>query len=84
MLRAKFEMGLFEAPYAYGNWSEYTVDSPVTKQVSHDIEVESIVLLKNENDILPIKAGSSIALIGPQAGQPTVRVRGSSSPLVES
>ena len=39
------------------------------------MDLESVVLLKNEGAILPIKNGSRVALIGPQAGQTTVSAR---------
>lgn len=36
------------------------------------MDLESIVLLENRNNTLPIKKGSRVALIGPQAGQSNV------------
>ncbi|KAG4053700.1 hypothetical protein PC123_g11155 [Phytophthora cactorum] len=40
-------------------------------KISYDIAVKSGILLKNDNDTLPIKAGSSIAVIGPNGVQYT-------------
>ena len=68
ILRKKIEMGLFENPFRYSdlqrearNWN-----NPEHRQVAVDIARKSIVLLKNEKNILPLsnKAGT-IALIGP-------------------
>jgi beta-glucosidase len=67
ILTVKFEMGLFENPYKYCN--EAREKATVGKQEFHDGVLEmakkSIVLLKNQNDLLPLKrSGQKIALIG--------------------
>ncbi|SDR80255.1 beta-glucosidase [Gillisia sp. Hel1_33_143] len=69
VLRVKFMMGLFEDPYRYS-------DPKVAKNISYkeheavarDAAKKSIVLLKNESSLLPIKSSvRSIAVIGPLA-----------------
>src|SRR6185503_15785769 len=69
VLRVKFMVGLFDRPYVTD--AEATlriVNSPEHQQVALRAALESIVLLKNENNILPLsKALKSIAIIGPNA-----------------
>ncbi len=67
ILRVKFEMGLFENPYKYCN--EAREKATVGKKEFHDgvldMAKKSIVLLKNDNELLPLKkSGQKIALIG--------------------
>jgi len=68
ILRKKIEMGLFENPFRYSDLQreERNWNNPEHRQVAVDIARKSIVLLKNEKNILPLsnKAGT-IALIGP-------------------
>ncbi|MBO3115166.1 beta-glucosidase BglX [Winogradskyella sp. DF17] len=70
ILRLKFELGLFDNPYKYCN------EAVETEKLGHkthhtaalDMAKKSIVLLKNETNILPLKkTGQRIALIGPLA-----------------
>lgn len=74
ILRTKFEMGLFENPYKYCN--EEVERNTVGKKEFHDgvldMAKKSIVLLKNENNLLPLKkSGQKIALIGALANDKT-------------
>ena len=67
ILRVKFEMGLFEDPYKYCD--EAREKATLGKQEFHDgvldVAKKSIVLLKNQNDLLPLKkSGQKIAIIG--------------------
>ena len=69
ILEAKYKLGLFEDPYRYCDVSRpardvYTMSS---RNEARAIAAQSFVLLKNEGNILPIKRGSKIALIGPMA-----------------
>lgn len=74
ILRLKFEMGLFEDPYKYCNEKR---EKEVIGSISHhdgvlDMAKKSIVLLKNDNDLLPLKkSGQKIALIGALASDKT-------------
>ncbi len=69
ILRVKFKLGLFEDPYRYMN-SELSAQIPFEehRKTARDIAKKSIVLLKNENNLLPIKSSvKKIAVIGPLA-----------------
>ncbi len=65
VLRVKFALGLFEHPYAQGPEVIHAVPEhrPLAKRAAE----ESFVLLKNENNLLPLQPDAKIALIGPLA-----------------
>ncbi|SDS30321.1 beta-glucosidase [Gramella sp. MAR_2010_147] len=69
ILRVKFKMGLFEDPYRYMNPDlKKNVQYQDHLSTARDIAKKSIVLLKNENELLPIKNSvKKIAVIGPLA-----------------
>ena len=74
ILKVKFELGLFENPYKYCN--EVNEKATVGKKEFQDGVLEmakkSIVLLKNKNDLLPLKkSGLKIAVIGALANDKT-------------
>ena len=67
ILRVKFELGLFDDPYQYCNEAreKSEIGSKANNDAVLDIAKKSIVLLKNEKNILPLKKiGQKIALIG--------------------
>ncbi len=67
ILRVKFELGLFDDPYKYCNEEneKNSLYNPKHQEAVLDVAKKSIVLLKNENDLLPLKkSGQKIALIG--------------------
>ncbi|QOD59340.1 beta-glucosidase BglX [Polaribacter haliotis] len=70
ILRVKFQLGLFDNPFKYCD-EEREKNEIYTKEhlaIARDVAKKSIVLLKNENNILPIsKNVKSIAVIGPFA-----------------
>lgn len=69
VLEAKYKLGLFEDPYKYCS-SERAQNEIYTKEnreAAREIAANSFVLLKNENQILPLKKNQKIALIGPLA-----------------
>ncbi|KJD36720.1 beta-glucosidase [Tamlana sedimentorum] len=74
ILRVKFELGLFDDPYKYCNLErekEVTGSQQIHDAVL-DMAKKSIVLLKNENNILPLeKEGQNIAVIGALANDKT-------------
>ncbi len=74
ILKVKFEMGLFENPYKYcdeNHEKETVLNSKFQKEIL-DIAMKSIVLLKNENNLLPLKKkGQKIAIIGALANDKT-------------
>jgi beta-glucosidase len=69
VLEAKFKLGLFTDPYR--NISQQRASQTEFKKdyrdASRDIARKSIVLLKNEKKVLPLKKTGSVALIGPLA-----------------
>ncbi|MCF0167028.1 MAG: glycoside hydrolase family 3 C-terminal domain-containing protein [Bacteroidales bacterium] len=69
ILTAKFRMGLFDRPFFVNKKDASRVHTSESIALSQQIAEESIVLLKNENALLPLdKNGiSSIAVIGPNA-----------------
>jgi len=71
ILRVKFYLGLFDNPYkGDGKLAEKIVHSKEHQQVSMDAALQSIVLLKNEGNLLPLsKDIKNIALIGPNADE---------------
>lgn len=67
ILRVKFELGLFDNPYKYcdEDYERATVEKATFKEEVLDIAKKSIVLLKNEGNLLPLKReGQHIGLIG--------------------
>ena len=69
VLRAKFRMGLFEHPFALtGSALSEMVHHPEDELITLQSALESLVLLKNDNHVLPVgKNVRKIALIGPHA-----------------
>lgn len=70
ILKVKYELGLFEDPYKYLDKEREAsvIGSKEILDATYEVAQNSIVLLKNENNILPLKkSGLSIALIGPLA-----------------
>ncbi|WP_230080179.1 beta-glucosidase BglX [Winogradskyella marina] len=67
ILRVKFELGLFEDPFRYCDEEreKETIGNPAHHEAVLDMAKKSIVLLKNENQLLPLKKeGQKIALMG--------------------
>jgi len=67
ILRVKFELGLFDNPYKYldEKREKATIGNKANHDAVLDVAKKSIVLLKNENNLLPLKkSGQKIALIG--------------------
>jgi beta-glucosidase len=67
VLKVKFELGLFENPYKYCDeaYEKVTIGKPEFQEGVLDMAKKSIVLLKNETNLLPLKkSGQKIALIG--------------------
>lgn len=67
ILRVKFELGLFDDPYKYCDEKreKATIGNKANNDAVLDMAKKSIVLLKNEKGLLPLKkSGQKIALIG--------------------
>jgi beta-glucosidase len=69
ILEAKWDLGLFDDPYRYSNEerAKSVIMAPEHLAHARDIARRSIVLLKNDNKVLPLKRAGTIALIGPHA-----------------
>jgi beta-glucosidase len=68
ILTKKFEMGLFDDPYRYCDESreKQELNNLQHKQIARSMAQKSIVLLKNENKVLPLSSSvRTIAVIGP-------------------
>lgn len=67
VLEAKEKLGLFDNPYKYCDprRSESDIFTPEHRKAAREIAAETFVLLKNDNDLLPLKRKGKIALIGP-------------------
>lgn len=68
ILRKKFEMGLFEDPYRYSDTKreQSALNNPEHATIARTVAAKSIVLLKNDNKVLPLsKNNKTIAFIGP-------------------
>jgi beta-glucosidase len=68
VLGMKFRLGLFESSYVDVEQVSGVFDTPGQRALAREIARKSIVLLKNEEDLLPLRKDlSSIAVIGPNA-----------------
>ncbi len=69
ILRVKFKLGLFEDPYRYSDPQAISrIDKAAHREVARDVAKKSIVLLKNEKNLLPLSSSvKNIAVIGPLA-----------------
>ncbi len=75
VLRVKFQLGLFDSPYVKDPMAANSiVASPETKDFVLQMARESLVLLKNDNNLLPLNLMSlkSILVTGPLADDKTV------------
>lgn len=79
VLKAKFDLGLFENPYVAEVSDEMIVQQKEHKKIARDVARQSIVLLKNEKNVLPINKNiRSMAVIGTDAVE--ARLGGYSGP----
>ncbi|KAL4819400.1 glycoside hydrolase superfamily [Aspergillus spinulosporus] len=69
VLRSKFALGLFENPYPGAPKEEWDnlIHSKEAVKLARELDKESIVLLENHDNILPLKKRGDIAVIGPMA-----------------
>lgn len=69
ILEAKWKLGLFEDPYRYckPERSKTELYTTANRSEARKIASESLVLMKNEGNLLPLKRGSKILLTGPLA-----------------
>ncbi len=69
ILEAKYDLGLFDDPYRYTDEkrSKVEVFNKANREEARNIAAQSMVLLKNDKQILPLKASGTVAVIGPLA-----------------
>lgn len=69
VLNIKSKLGLLDDPFRYGGEGRWDKETclPEYMEASRKVARSSMVLLKNQNDILPLKENARIALIGPAA-----------------
>ncbi|MBS5797161.1 MAG: beta-glucosidase BglX [Dysgonomonas mossii] len=69
ILRIKFRMGLFENPYV-DTKKESVLYADAHLKAARQAAIESAILLKNDNNTLPLSRGKKVAIIGPMADAP--------------
>ena len=67
VLLLKFRLGLFERPYTPVTTEKERFLRPQSMDIAARLAAESMVLLKNENNVLPLTDKKKIAVIGPMA-----------------
>ena len=69
VLEAKYKLGLFDDPFRYCNDERAKTEilTPANLQTAREVATQSFVLLKNQNNVLPLKKAGTIALVGPLA-----------------
>ena len=67
VLRVKFKAGLFEHPYADASREKTDILTPESLQTERKMAQESMVLLQNNHELLPLKKDQTVAVIGPLA-----------------
>ena len=69
ILEAKYKLGLFRDPFLYcdAERAKNEIFTPENRRVARQIAAQSLVLLKNSKQILPLKKEGTIAVIGPLA-----------------
>ena len=75
VLAAKYDMGLFKDPYlrigkAEDDPADTYAESRLHRAEARDVARRSLVLLKNQNETLPLKKDAKVALVGPLAKAP--------------
>jgi beta-glucosidase len=67
ILEAKYDLGLFDNPYKHGDakLAAKEVYNMENRNIARSAAAQSMVLLKNENQVLPLKKSGTVAVIGP-------------------
>lgn len=67
ILEAKYDLGLFDDPYRYGDakLAAKEVGSKENRNIARNAAAQSMVLMKNDNAVLPLKKSGTVAVIGP-------------------
>ncbi len=69
ILEAKYKLGLFDDPYRYCDLNRAATEifTDANRAVARKLATETMVLLKNDGQLLPLKKSGTIAVIGPLA-----------------
>jgi beta-glucosidase len=71
LLETKIRLGLFEHPYVDESKVEAMLDRPSSRELERKLAARSMVLLKNDNHVLPLSRSiGNVAVIGPLADAP--------------
>ena len=72
ILIAKYKLGLFDDPFRYGGAERFagSIYKEENMEFAREVARESMVLLKNDSELLPLDSGERIALIGPFVSSP--------------
>ena len=72
ILEAKYRLGLFSDPYKYCdlNRAKTEIYNQQNRSVARSISSQSMVLMKNANEVLPLKQTGTVAVIGPLGDNP--------------
>lgn len=67
VLESKYDLGLFDNPYKHGDvkLAAKEVYSMENRNIARSAAAQSMVLMKNENQVLPLKKSGTVAVIGP-------------------
>lgn len=67
LLEQKVRLGLFERPFVEASGAPLVFDTAAQRALAREMAAKSLVLLRNEADLLPLKEDVRVALIGPGA-----------------
>ncbi|MDY0930175.1 beta-glucosidase BglX [Chryseobacterium sp. CFBP8996] len=67
VLESKYDLGLFDNPYKHGDakLAAKEVYNLENRNIARSAAAQSMVLMKNENQVLPLKRSGTVAVIGP-------------------
>jgi beta-glucosidase len=67
VLESKYDLGLFDNPYKHGDakLAAKEVYSMENRNIARNVAAQSMVLMKNDNNVLPLKKSGTVAVIGP-------------------
>ncbi|WP_292009230.1 beta-glucosidase BglX [Chryseobacterium sp.] len=67
ILEAKYDLGLFDDPYRYGDakLAAKEVYNMENRNIARNTAAQSMVLMKNDHQVLPLKKSGTVAVIGP-------------------
>jgi len=74
VLTVKFRLGLFDRPYVDESLAARVLYSAAHQQAAREVARESLVLLKNERDVLPLRKSAKFAVVGSLANDPKAQL----------